>query len=960
MKVLSYPNPHAIEKLSPSGITAVISAYHKHAAEVGIEFVEPDALSYDLVAVHAGMYRMDQVDGPLVAHCHGLYWTADYQAAEWEYKANKVVIDSIRQAHLVTVPSPWVAMPLARDMHIQAEILPHGIDWQEWRPKPVEQSYVIWNKNRNADVCDPTPMADLARIATDQLFLTTFAPHNATENVKAIGLRPHAEMKELVESASIYLSTTAETFGIGILEAMAAGVPVLSFDAGNASVLVRHGVDGYLAKNADLADLQRGLRYVQKHREALGKNARQRAKEYGWTSVMQKLATYYERAISLAAQAPTISVIIPCYNYGHTLERAVKSVLAQTRAASEILVIDNNSTDDTERVANALARDYPQIRYLRCEPQGVAYARNLGGYTASGQYLCFLDADDEIAPRFLAETLSALEKDRRLGVAYSKLLAVAPDGRTQLSEWPDHYNYDQFLKKRNQVPTCCLLRRDLFVRAGGYRQRYAPQGAGAEDAEFFLRLGALGYAGALVTQEGLFHYHLGGRVSSNRSYQEKNWLYWHPWTNDNQHPFASMATPQKFSHPVRSYSTPRISVVIPCAPAHIVHLTDALDSLEAQTLRAWEAIVVIDAEPYSVPTAPLLLAYPFVRLFWTTAGGSGAGFARNLGAKAAKADLLLFLDADDWLEPEALSLMLQVAESTQSISYTDYVGHAYLSGDESVRLERANRLLGFDELSGLAQVLHRSADYDCALAQQQPLFQNGQFYIWNLISSLVPKLWHDQIGGFDEQMPSWEDWDYWIRMARRGHCFTRIERPLVHYRFATGFRREIGRQSHANLLDYLRDKYTQESAMPCPGCSGSRRPAVEPMSRSRLMAAQNIPTATPGDLVMVELIDGNYGKHPIKIRDADSTLHDYGYRRHGERFLVASRHASRFPEKFKPTPVEAAAEPAPPAEPPPPPEADDDELEIKEEFELPEEEEVKEEIVVKKPAHRPPPPKRKK
>ena len=103
---------------------------------------------------------------------------------------------------------------------------------------------------------------------------------------------------------------------------------------------------------------------------------------------------------------------------------------------------------------------------------------------------------------------------------------------------------------------------------------------------------------------------------------------------------------------------------------------------------------------------------------------------------------------------------------------------------------------------------HYSAEYDCERAQRQP--DPKDMYIWNLITSLVPKAYHAQIGGFDESMESWEDWDYWIRLASVGKCFSRLPELLVVYRFYTGNRRETGLQQYPYLIQYLQDKYKKE------------------------------------------------------------------------------------------------------------------------------------------------------
>ncbi|KKW45586.1 MAG: Glycosyl transferase family 2, partial [Parcubacteria group bacterium GW2011_GWB1_57_6] len=214
----------------------------------------------------------------------------------------------------------------------------------------------------------------------------------------------------------------------------------------------------------------------------------------------------------------------------------------------------------------------------------------------------------------------------------------------------------------------------------------------------------------------------------------------------------------------------------------------------------------------------MLPSYPYVRMVKTN-GKLGAGAARNLGAKHARAPLLLFLDADDnLLSNDALRRMVDVWNTEGAIVYSDYVHKAYINPDEAVQLNKAGRLIYRDEKSNLCMVKAHAEDYDCSRAVKQP---EPPFYIWNLITSLVPKVWHDEIGGFDETMPSWEDWVYWLCMARAGKCFVRIAEPLVAYRFYTGGRRDAGIQMHKDLIQYIISKLKDVPSMGCK-CGGKK------------------------------------------------------------------------------------------------------------------------------------------
>ena len=278
----------------------------------------------------------------------------------------------------------------------------------------------------------------------------------------------------------------------------------------------------------------------------------------------------------------------------------------------------------------------------------------------------------------------------------------------------------------------------------------------------------------------------------------------------------------------------------------------------------------------------------------------------NQGASKARSDLLLFLDADDWLEPKALERMYDTYTQSKQIVYTDYVGHATVDRAEAEKLFEAGKLLLYRQKQQRASIAYSSSEFDCVRALEQPdLDSQGQFYIWNLVSSLVPKAQHDAIVGFDEKMESWEDWDYYLRHARYGHCFTRLPEMLVNYRFDTGNRREIGKVKSQSLIGYMRDKYRRLGNMGgCSGCRGSGgasapQAAPEPMFGARSMNVGIVPGMGGQDMVYVKLVDGNKTDHPVVVQGTN-----YGYRSDGDVFLMALEHATVYPQKFQVVSVE--------------------------------------------------------
>lgn len=879
LRVRMYPSLD--ELVGEGGINTVVRAMYKYAPEVGIEFVATEEEA-DLVAVHAG-YKFGIRGKPVVALNHGLYWAnPDNQYTPNESWGNEAVIESLRESMGVSVPSEWVADVIARNMHMRPHVIPHGIDLAEWDHAHDHAPYALWNKGRAFDACDPKWVGILADAFPDYNFITTFHPEARIQrtdkqyrNVGTIGVRPYTEMMEIVQRSSIYLSTTRETFGIGMLEALASGVPVLSFDNGGARQIVQHQINGYLAK--DETDLIAGMAWLIENASHLREACRASIAHYTWAQALVKYRSLFEEVLLKwqRFRKGNIAVVIPCYNRADTLRRTIESVLKQTHSANEIIVVDNNSTDDTRAVAEWYAP--VGVQYMNETKQGVGHARNAGIARVKSEFICCVDSDDAIAPDMLKVTLAALMADPTLGVAYTRIHAFYPDGTDGTTEWPPQYDFEEFMHRRNQVPTCCTFRKTMWERLGGYRQRYGPKGAGAEDAEFFLRAGAYGWRAARVTEEPLFHYHMNVGITSLPEYKEVNWRYYHPWVLDGRHPFASMAKPEWYSHPVDHYDDPSVSIVIPCSANHIDYLWDALDSVEGQTVRNWQVVVVLDMLDTG-RAKHIATAFPFIKI--VQGAQQGAGAARNLGVKHAQANRILFLDADDYLRPDALAKMLPALEANNAVVYTDYIGHLFLGEEIAADAARERRLIARDANDGYSHVRYTAGDYDCERAARQP--EEGNEYLWCLVSSLIRKEWHERIGGFDETMAAWEDWLYWLRMAWAGICFHYLPEPLMEYRFHTGERREDGRQLADGLLHYLQEIKKEAVIMPCGSC-GKNRQAPAPTFVANTFS-NGVPMATLADSVTVRLNDGNLGTHRIV---GSETKIDYGYRSHGDEFLMS-------------------------------------------------------------------------
>ena len=132
---------------------------------------------------------------------------------------------------------------------------------------------------------------------------------------------------------------------------------------------------------------------------------------------------------------PKISILIPVYNGEATIGRAVRSVLEQGYPDLEIVVVNDGSSDGTAAVLKALAKAHPCVLPVHQQNGGVSRARNTALDRASGEYIMFLDDDDELAPEILKKTLD-VALNHKADIVAGTCLRIRPDGSSFLSDMP--------------------------------------------------------------------------------------------------------------------------------------------------------------------------------------------------------------------------------------------------------------------------------------------------------------------------------------------------------------------------------------------------------------------------------------------------------------------------------------------------------------------------------------------
>ncbi len=822
MRIHIYPEFGGEDK-GDGGVRRVVDAQRKHLPSYGHEIVDSPEEA-DLIAVHialpshlSGRYA----DKSLVVHNHGLYWH-DYEWANWCLKANAGCIEAIRQADAITAPSEWVAQAIRRNSLRRVAAVGHGVDIEDWPYSEEDKGFVLWNKTRIDPVCDPEALVTLAKMAPDISFVSTFG--EKLSNLALTGTLPYKTAKRAVSDAAVYLCTAKETFGIGTLEAMACGVPVLGWRWGGQTEIVEHGVTGWLATPGDFDDLLAGLRHCLENRVEMGRRARAVVEErYQWRDVIGQYAVLYERIQRERTKAaPKVSVVVRVHNMAEYLPAALDSVLAQSLTDWECVIVDDASTDDCEKIARGYAHDDKRFRVVcNSERQHVSGAMNVGVAASKGRYILQHDADNILPPDALEVLSSALDSDRKIHVAYGNVEFLELEGKRWHSGWPPEFNGDWQLSRKtadgrpaNLVPSGAMFRREVWEAVGGFRRRYN----NGEDADFWARATSYGFRAAMVTQADTMVYR-NRDDSVSRNEELRDWTLWLPWSQDMSLPPAAVISSKQ--SPVPSHDRPRVSVVIPVGPEHRELVVDALDSVDAQTFRDWECIIVNDSG------SVLRWTPSWVRVL-ETEGSLGVAAARNLGVAAAKAKFFVPLDADDTLEPDALRQMLQV--------WDEFGGYVYGDFNEQRESEPMK--------------VWATPEYDPRL-----LISKGCIHA---VTGLYRVEDWQKVGGYDESLPAWEDWDFQLKLANIGVCGTRAPDPIFTYRKDTGFRREDNyanfEQSKQGILTKWRKFFEgKETLMACGGCGGGGG------GRSRQSTKREAAPPPDTDYVIIEYVGPNRG-----------------------------------------------------------------------------------------------------
>jgi Glycosyl transferase family 2 len=216
---------------------------------------------------------------------------------------------------------------------------------------------------------------------------------------------------------------------------------------------------------------------------------------------------------STSQRRASVSVVIPCFNYGHFLPACLQSVLRQPGVEVDVLVIDDASTDGSAEVAGALAATDPRVRLLRHERNlGLVETIREGLLAVDGEYVVKLDADDLLTPGALERATALLDAHPEAGFVYGRPVHFtdAPPAviHTHVRAWTMWSGRDWAAERCRRAVNCIsnpeVVMRASAVRAAGAQHCEVP---GAGDLELWLRLASVADVGRIDADQAYYRVH---------------------------------------------------------------------------------------------------------------------------------------------------------------------------------------------------------------------------------------------------------------------------------------------------------------------------------------------------------------------------------------------------------------------------------------------------------------------
>ena len=221
-----------------------------------------------------------------------------------------------------------------------------------------------------------------------------------------------------------------------------------------------------------------------------------------------------------ASTSPRISVVMAVYNGQHYLRKAVESILRQTYADFEFIIVDDGSTDRSRQILREYASADPRIRFLECCHQGLTKSLNYGLTFARGELIARMDADDIAVCHRFQRQVDYLDAHSECVALGSAMLLIDPDD-APLGYFETHETHEEIDAQNLRVGgggighPSAMIRHAALKQVGAYREQFPA----SQDGDLFLRLAEVGRLANLPEALIQYRVHLSSITIQRRTEQ---------------------------------------------------------------------------------------------------------------------------------------------------------------------------------------------------------------------------------------------------------------------------------------------------------------------------------------------------------------------------------------------------------------------------------------------------------
>jgi len=468
-------------------------------------------------------------------------------------------------------------------------------------------------------------------------------------------------------------------------------------------------------------------------------------------------------AVQALAYQPKISIVMPVYNTEETwLRLAIESVRSQIYPHWELCICDDGSTAlSVSRVIGEYSREDERIRVLmRPHNRGISAASNGALSLATGEFVGFLDHDDELTPDALCEVVTLLNEQPDLDFIYTDEDKLTGEGRRVEPFFKPDWSPDLLLSM-NYIAHFAVVRRSLVQEIGGFTEGLE----GSQDYDLFLRIcektGRIGHVAKPLYSWRKIPGSAAGDIRAKPFAHEAG----RQVLQDHLHRLGiagkvvdGLVSPLRYCVRYNITGQPLISIIIPIRD-RVELLKRCLESIEEKTTYRHFEIVVLDNQSEEPDTLTYLAGLPHTVV--PIPGPFNYSYLNNVGAAHARGEFLLFLNNDtEVVTGEWLTAMLEHAQRSRvgavgakllypngTIQHAGVVlghggvaGHAfwYLPGDSSGYNDSAQVVRNYSAVTAACMMMRKSVFAD--------------------------------VGGFDENIKvAFNDIDLCLRVREKGY-----------------------------------------------------------------------------------------------------------------------------------------------------------------------------------------------